>query len=51
MGYVDEYYRKWLLTKVLVECWSTLKCSKVLGRSLEQVNADLKKFLDEVKMG
>lgn len=51
MGYVEEYYRKWLLEKVLVECWTTKRCAKILGRSLEKVNADLKKFLDDVKMG
>ena len=51
MGYIDDCYRKWLLEKVLVECWTTLKCAKVLGRSLEKVNEDLKKFLDDVKLG
>jgi hypothetical protein len=51
MGYIEDCYKKWLLDKVLCECWTTLRCAKVLGRSLEKVNADLKKFLDEVKMG
>ena len=51
MGYVETCYKKWLLDKVLVECWTTIRCAKILGRSLEQVNEDLKKFLDEVKLG
>jgi hypothetical protein len=51
MGYITEYYRKWLLDKVMIECWTTKKCAEYLGRSLEQVNRDLKKFLDEVKIG
>jgi hypothetical protein len=51
MGYIEECYRKWLLDKVLVECWTTLKCAKVLNRSLKRVNEDLKKFVEEVKVG
>ena len=51
MGYVEESYRKWLLEKVLVECWSSLKCAKVLGRSVDKINEDLKKFVEEVKLG
>ena len=51
MGYVEECYKKWLLKKVLEECWTTKKCAKELGRSLEKVNKDLKKFLEEIKLG
>lgn len=51
MGYVEECYRKWLLERVLVDCWSSLKCAKVLGRSVEKINEDLKKFIEEVKVG
>lgn len=51
MGYVEECYKKWLLEKVIIECWTTLKCAKVLGRSVEKINEDLKKFSEEVKLG
>jgi hypothetical protein len=51
MNYIEECYRKWLLEKVIIECWTTLKCARFLKRPLNKVESDLKRFLDEVKIG
>lgn len=44
MNYNESEYRKWLMTKVLIECWTLRKCAKELGRNYLLVEADFEKF-------
>lgn len=37
-------YRRWLMTKVLIECWTLRKCAKVLGRNYSLVESDFNEF-------
>lgn len=51
INYISDCYRKWLLDKVICECWSTVKCANYLGRPHSKVLSDLNKFLEEAKVG
>ena len=44
---INDAYREWLLTKVLIECWTTNLCAKYLGRDPKTVSADLSQFLKD----
>ena len=47
--YVKDQYRHWLMTKVIIECWTLRKCAKVLGRNYTLVEQDFVKFNAETK--
>ena len=44
MNYHKAEYRKWLMTKVLIECWTLRKCARELGRSYTLVEKDFEEF-------
>lgn len=46
---VRDEYRHWLMTKVIIECWTLRKCAKVLGRNYTLVEQDFAKFNAETK--
>ena len=46
---VRAAYKEWLMTKVLIECWTLRKCAKVLNRNYTLVEKDFEKFNAETK--
>ena len=45
--YIDCCYRQWLLNMIFIECWTVSKCAKELGRSIEDVQRDFDRFIEE----
>lgn len=45
--YERGMYKRWLLDKVLIECWTTDRCAKMIKADPEEVRQDFEKFLRE----
>ena len=48
---VQKTYYRWLLERVMVNCWTTLKCAKEIKAKPKDVLADLKDAIEYDKQG